>query len=65
MKAMSVGLASDLTSPAKRKQLLVAKFTHNIHSEVVYRFLFDDYRDTNFPYRAIMHGAQITLGLNF
>ena len=30
-----------------------------------YRFLYDDYHDTNFLYRVIMHGAQITLGLNF
>jgi hypothetical protein len=36
-----------------------------IHSEVGYRFLYDDYHDTNFLYRVIMHGAQITLGLNF
>jgi hypothetical protein len=44
---------------------LGCQITRNIHSEIGYRFLYDDYHATNFLYRVIMHGAQITLGLNF
>jgi hypothetical protein len=57
------GIGSDIACQAQAA--LGCQITRNIHSEVGYRFLFDDYHDTNFLYRVIMHGAQVTIGLNF
>src|ERR1700730_2253939 len=57
------GIGSDIACQAQAA--LGCQFTRNIHSEIGYRFLFDDYHDTNFLYRVIMHGAQVTIGLNF
>jgi hypothetical protein len=34
-------------------------------SELGYRLLYDDFRDTDFLYQVTMHGAQITIGLNY
>src|SRR5260221_11563437 len=56
-------VGSDIACQAQAA--LGCQITRNIHSEIDYRFLYDDYHDTNFLYRVIMHGAQITLGLNF
>ena len=39
--------------------------TRNIFSEVGYRYLYDDFRDTNFLYQLSLHGAQVTVGINF
>jgi hypothetical protein len=34
------------------------QITGNIHSEIGYRFLCDDYRDKNFLYQLSLHGTQ-------
>jgi hypothetical protein len=42
--------------------------TRNIYSEVGYRYLYDDFRDegaNDFLYQMSLHGAQISVGLNF
>ena len=44
---------------------LGCQITRNIFSEVGYRYLYDDFRDTNFLYQLSLHGAQITAGINF
>src|SRR6266481_183370 len=44
---------------------LGCQITRNIFSEVGYRYLYDDFRDTNFLYQLSLHGAQITVGINF
>jgi hypothetical protein len=44
---------------------LGCQITRNIFSEVGYRYLYDDFRDTNFLYQLSLHGAQITVGLKF
>jgi hypothetical protein len=41
------------------------QLTRNIFSEVGYRYLYDDFRDINFLYQLSLHGAQITVGLDF
>ncbi len=57
------GIGSDIAWQAQAA--LGCQITRNIYSELGYRFLYDDYRDTNFLYQVTMHGAQITVGLNF
>jgi hypothetical protein len=46
---------------------LGCQVTRNIYSEVGYRALYDDFRDesSSFLYQLWLHGAQITVGLNF
>jgi hypothetical protein len=57
------GIGSDIAWQAQAA--LGCQITRNIHSEVGYRLLYDDYRDTNFLYQVTTHGFQITAGLNF
>jgi hypothetical protein len=44
---------------------LGCQITRNIFSEIGYRYLYDDFRETNFLYQLSLHGAQITVGLKF
>ena len=47
---------------------LGCQITRNIHAEVGYRYFYDDFRDesaNDFLYQLALHGAQITVGLNF
>jgi hypothetical protein len=57
------GIGSDIAVQAYAA--LGCQITRNIFSEVGYRYLYDDFRDTNFLYQLSLHGAQITVGLNF
>jgi hypothetical protein len=57
------GLGSDIAVQAYAA--LGCQITRNIFSEVGYRYLYDDFRDTNFLYQLSLHGAQITAGINF
>jgi hypothetical protein len=57
------GIGSDIAVQAYAA--LGCQITRNIFSEVGYRYLYDDFRDTNFLYRLSLHGAQITVGINF
>jgi hypothetical protein len=41
------------------------QLTRNIYTEIGYRFYYDDYRDTNYLYQVTLHGAQVTVGVNF
>jgi hypothetical protein len=47
---------------------LGCQLTRNIYSEVGYRYLYGDFRDegaNDFLYQMSLHGAQISVGLNF
>jgi hypothetical protein len=57
------GIGSDIAVQAYAA--LGCQFTRNIFSEVGYRYLYDDFRDTNFLYQLSLHGAQVTVGLTF
>jgi hypothetical protein len=57
------GIGSDIAVQAYAA--LGCQLTRNIFSEVGYRYLYDDFRDTNFLYQLSLHGAQITVGLKF
>jgi hypothetical protein len=57
------GIGSDIAVQAYAA--LGCQITRNIFSEVGYRYFYDDFRDTNFLYQLSLHGAQITVGLNF
>jgi hypothetical protein len=57
------GIGSDVA--VQEYAALGCQITRNIYSEVGYRFLYDDFRDTNFLYQMALHGAQITVGLKF
>jgi hypothetical protein len=57
------GIGSDIAVQAYAA--LGCQITRNIFSEVGYRYLYDDFRDTNFLYQLSLHGAQLTLGINF
>jgi hypothetical protein len=57
------GIGSDIAVQAYGA--LGCQIIRNIFSEVGYRYLYDDFRDTNFLYQLSLHGAQITVGLTF
>jgi hypothetical protein len=57
------GIGSDIAVQAYAA--LGCQITRNIFSEVGYRYMYDDFRDTNFLYQLSLHGAQITVGLKF
>jgi hypothetical protein len=57
------GIGSDIAVQAYAA--LGCQITRNIFSELGYRYLYDDFRDTNFLYQLSLHGAQITVGINF
>jgi hypothetical protein len=57
------GIGSDIAVQAYAA--LGCQITRQIFSEVGYRYLYDDYRDTNFLYQLSLHGAQISVGLIF
>jgi hypothetical protein len=57
------GIGSDVA--VQEYAALGCQITRNIFSEVGYRYLYDDFRDTNFLYQMSLHGAQITVGINF
>jgi hypothetical protein len=60
------GIGSDIAVEAYAA--LGCQLTRNIYSEVGYRYLYDDFRDegaNDFLYQVSLHGAQISVGLNF
>lgn len=57
------GIGSDVAVQAYAA--VGCQITHNLYSEVGYRFLYDDFRDNNFLYQMALHGAQITVRLRF
>jgi hypothetical protein len=57
------GIGSDIAVQAYAA--LGCQITRNIFSEVGYRYLYDDFRDTNFLYQMSLHGAQVTVGIKF
>ena len=57
------GIGSDIAVQAYAA--LGCQITRNIFSEVGYRYLYDDFRDGDFLYQLSLHGAQVTVGLNF
>jgi hypothetical protein len=57
------GIGSDVA--VQEYAALGCQITRNIFSEIGYRYLYDDFRDTNFLYQMSLHGAQITVGINF
>jgi hypothetical protein len=57
------GIGSD--SAVQAYAALGCQITRNIFSEVGYRYLYDDFRDGDFLYQLSLHGAQVTVGLNF
>jgi hypothetical protein len=57
------GIGSDIAVQAYAA--LGCQITRNIFTEVGYRYLYDDFRDTNFLYQLSLHGAQVTVGINF
>ena len=60
------GIGSDIAVEAYAA--LGCQITRNIHAEVGYRYFYDDFRDgsaNDFLYQLALHGAQITVGLNF
>jgi outer membrane autotransporter protein len=60
------GIGSDIAVQAYAA--LGCQVTRNIYAEVGYRYLYDDFRDesaNDFLYQLSLHGAQITVGLNF
>jgi hypothetical protein len=44
---------------------LGCQITHNIYSEVGYRYLYLDYDTTNFIFQGSLRGAQVTVGIRF
>jgi outer membrane autotransporter protein len=60
------GIGSDIAVQAYGA--LGCQLTRHIHSEVGYRYLYDEFRDPNagdFLYKMSLHGVQITTGLDF
>ncbi|MGA8478312.1 MAG: hypothetical protein WB696_10170 [Chthoniobacterales bacterium] len=57
------GIGSEVT--CQTYGAIGCQITRNIFSEVGYRFLYTDYDTTSLIYQVAMHGAQITVGLNF
>jgi hypothetical protein len=57
------GIGSDVA--VQEYAALGCQITRNIFSEIGYRYLYDDFRDTNFLYQMSLHGAQITVGIKF
>ena len=57
------GIGSDIA--VQEYAALGCQITRNLFSEVGYRYLYDDFRDTNFLYQLSLHGAQISVGLKF
>jgi hypothetical protein len=60
------GIGSDIA--VQTYAALGCEITRNIHAEVGYRYLYDDFRDesaNDFLYQLALHGAQITVGLTF
>jgi hypothetical protein len=57
------GIGSDIA--VQEYAALGCQITRNIFSEIGYRYLYDDFRDTNFLYQLSLHGAQVTVGLKF
>jgi hypothetical protein len=57
------GIGSDVA--VQEYAAIGCQITRNIFSEIGYRYLYDDFRDTNFLYQLSLHGAQITVGLKF
>ena len=57
------GIGSDIAVQAYAA--LGCQITRNIFTEFGYRYLYDDFRDTNFLYQLSLHGAQITVGIIF
>ncbi len=57
------GIGSDIA--VQEYAALGCQITRNIFSEVGYRYLYDDFRDTNFLYQLSLHGAQVTVGIKF
>jgi hypothetical protein len=57
------GIGSDIA--LQEYAALGCQITRNIFPEVGYRYLYDDFRDTNFLYQMSLHGAQITVEINF
>ena len=60
------GIGSDIAVQAYAA--LGCQITRIIHAEVGYRYLYEDFRDegaNDFLYQVSLHGAQITMGLNF
>jgi outer membrane autotransporter protein len=60
------GIGSDIA--VQEYGALGCQVTRNIHAEVGYRFLYDEFRDESagdFLYKMSLYGAQITAGINF
>jgi hypothetical protein len=57
------GIGSEVTCQAYGA--IGCQITRNIFSEAGYRFLYVDYDTTSLIYQVALHGAQITVGLNF
>src|ERR1700730_8781027 len=60
------GIGSDIAVQAYAA--LGCQLTRHIHSEVGYRYLYDEFRDPSagdFLYKMSLHGVQITTGLDF
>ena len=60
------GIGSDIAVQAYGA--LGCQLTRHIHSEVGYRYLYDEFRDESagdFLYKMSLHGVQITTGLDF
>jgi hypothetical protein len=57
------GIGSDVA--VQEYAAIGCQITRNIFTEVGYRYLYDDFRDTNFLYQLSLHGAQVTVGLKF
>jgi hypothetical protein len=62
---MLAGSGSGSNIAVQAYAALGCQITRSIFSEVGYRYLYDDFRDTNFLYQLSLHGAQITVGINF
>ena len=54
-----------LPLPPDKRVKYGCQLTHNIYSELGYRYLYLDYDTTSFVYQVSMHGAQVTVGMNF
>jgi Protein of unknown function (DUF1254) len=64
---MDVFASPGCARPVQRLAISLS-FRHNIYSEVGIGYLYDDFRDqsaNDFLYQVSLHGAQITVGLNF
>ena len=57
------GIGSDIAVQAYAA--LGCQIARNIFAEVGYRYLYDDFRDTNFLYQLSLDGAQIIVGVKF